>query len=550
MQPGTDRRGGSLAASDADFALGGVAAGWRTAGPAVGILLLAVLGIYWDTAAAMVGVWWRSETFTHGFLIVPISGYLIWRRRHALSTIPPAPNLWAGVALVGLAGLWMLGRAAGVMLVQHAAMTAMIPAAVWMVLGTSVVRAITFPLGYLIFAIPAGESLIPPLMDFTAAFSVELLRWTGIPVFWEGRYIALPTGNWEVAEACSGVRYLIASLAVGSLYAYLSYRRWWRRAIFVALAGLVPILANGVRAYGIIMLGHLSDMRLAVGVDHILYGWVFFGLVMLALFWIGRLWQEHDGDQRATDVAHMPKGEHRPQGFYIACLSALAIAGAGPVAALWLDARAAEAHSVTLQWPAGPGGWSGPRQAIEPWNLGFEDAGVRAHKVYAEGEHDIHVYLVHYPRERQGKELIRSRIQVFDQKQWRRIAGSRRRVTIPGNGAADIYETLVRSEHTNRALWHWYVMGGHATASAALAKLWGAWAWLRAQTTGSTLMVMGADYEIHPDEARQRLKTFVQAVPELATARVIRRGESTSVAGDGHFGQGTRLRVPSAVQTE
>ena len=70
---------------------------------------------------------------------------------------------------------------------------------------------------------------------------------------------------------------IIASLTVGTLFAYLSYRSLNRRLIFVGVAFAVPVIANWMRAYMIVMIGHLSGNKLAVGVDHLIYGWVFFG---------------------------------------------------------------------------------------------------------------------------------------------------------------------------------------------------------------------------------------------------------------------------------
>ena len=97
-----------------------------------------------------------------------------------------------------------------------------------------------------------------------------------------------------MVEACSGVRYLIASVMVGTLFAYLTYQSLARRIAFVAVSFLVPVLANWLRAYMIVMLGHLSGNKLAVGVDHLIYGWVFFGVVMLLMFWIGARWREDE----------------------------------------------------------------------------------------------------------------------------------------------------------------------------------------------------------------------------------------------------------------
>jgi EpsI family protein len=95
-----------------------------------------------------------------------------------------------------------------------------------------------------------------------------------------------------VVEACAGLRYLIASLMVGTLYAMLAYRSPLRRAAFIAAAVLIPIVANWMRAYLIVMIAHLSSNKLAVGIDHLIYGWIFFGIVMLLLFWIGSRWRD------------------------------------------------------------------------------------------------------------------------------------------------------------------------------------------------------------------------------------------------------------------
>src|SRR4029079_4205078 len=125
------------------------------------------------------------------------------------------------------------------------------------------------------------------MMDWTADFTVTALRLSGIPVFRVGTFFTIPSGQWSVVEGCSGLRYLIASITVGALFAYLSYQKPWKRILFVVLSVIVPIIANGMRAYMIVMIAHLSDMKLALGIDHLIYGWLFFGIVMLLLFWSG-----------------------------------------------------------------------------------------------------------------------------------------------------------------------------------------------------------------------------------------------------------------------
>ena len=192
---------------------------WLTLG-VVGVLLL----IYWQTAASIVAIWERSETFAHGFVIFPISAYLIWRRRASLLAAEYKPD-WRAALLLALLGIaWLLARAGGVLVFEQFALVAAIPLIVWAMLGWRAMSTILFPLAFLLFAVPFGEFLIPPLMNFTADFVVNALQLTGIPVYREGTFFTIPSGQWSVVEGCSGLRYLIASFTLGTLYAYLTYR--------------------------------------------------------------------------------------------------------------------------------------------------------------------------------------------------------------------------------------------------------------------------------------------------------------------------------------
>ena len=201
---------------------------------ALAILLLALAAVvllYHATFWSMLELWSRSQTFAHGFLIVPISCWLAWRQRARLAALAPQPS-WQGLLLLGALGLaWLLADAANVPVVEQYAATAMLPACVLAILGWPAVRLLAFPLAYLFLAVPFGEVFLDPLIDFTAAFTVTALQWTGVPVFRDGNNFSLPTGNWSVVEACSGLRYLIAALALGALYAHVHCHSARRRLL-------------------------------------------------------------------------------------------------------------------------------------------------------------------------------------------------------------------------------------------------------------------------------------------------------------------------------
>ena len=283
---------------------------WAAALAAVGILV-----VHAETVASIVAIWIRSETFAHGFVVVPIALWLAWRDRSAIARIPARPA-WLALGVVAVAGAaWLAMALADVLGLRQFALLFMVQAAIVAVLGTRIAKAALLPLVFLVFAVPAGEFLLPTMIDWTADFTVWALQVSGVPVYREANHFVIPSGAWSVVEACSGLRYLIASLMIGVVYSAVSYRSRWRKLAFLAASIVVPLVANWLRAYLIVMIGHLSDNTLAVGVDHIIYGWVFFGIVMALLFWVGSFWAEAPATRRArgrTDHRRDPR-RRRPE---------------------------------------------------------------------------------------------------------------------------------------------------------------------------------------------------------------------------------------------
>jgi exosortase A len=299
---------------------------------ALALLVTIVLVVYRDAANSMVAVWIRSDTFAHGFLVPPISVWLIWRLRSELVLITPKAFGWALIPLAAFAGLLWVGELLSANAVTHFGLVGALVCLAPLTLGRALARRITFPLAFLFFCVPFGEFLLPVLMEATADFAVAALELSGVPVYREGLQFVIPSGNWSVVEACSGVRYLIASFMVGSLFAYLNYQTTWRRWTFVGFSLLMPILANWIRAYLIVMIGHLSDNTLAVGVDHLIYGWVFFGLVIMLMFWVGSRWSEPEQTFQSPSLNRVLLGPAESSGRSLWLLSSFAaiILFAGP----------------------------------------------------------------------------------------------------------------------------------------------------------------------------------------------------------------------------
>ena len=192
----------------------------------------------------------------------------------------------------------------------------------------------------MLFGVPVGEALIPPLIDFTAAFTVAGLNLSGVPVLQQGNQLTLTNSTWSVVEACSGLRYLIASVTVGVLFAYLTFESWTRRVLCVTAAFIVPVIANGFRAYMIVMLGYSTDMRLAVGIDHLIYGWIFFGVVIFLFFWVMSHFREEGSARGSESRARVRRVETvvSARHFVGAATLAVVVAAIAPLWATQVDA--------------------------------------------------------------------------------------------------------------------------------------------------------------------------------------------------------------------
>jgi exosortase A len=481
---------------------------WRIALALIVAAILVVLGVYWTTAESIVAIWMRSETFAHGFLIVPVSVFLVYLKRRELATLQPTPDI-IGFLMLALAGLgWLVATAGQVQVVAQYAMVAMIPAIVVAIAGRRVAWSLLFPLGFLFFAVPVGEALVPPLMNWTADFTVAALRLTGLPIYREGNFFTTPTGQWSVVEGCSGVRYLIASVTVGALYAYLNYRATWKRAVFVLASIIVPILANGLRAYLIVMIAHLSDMKLAMGVDHLIYGWVFFGVVMLILFWIGSYWRDSPADTDGTAVTPPARESVRPR-FGLAAAGVVALALPWQLYALHLD-RDRGGPAPVLARPAAVGGWEAVTNPMSDWRPSYAGASATAYQVYRKGDATVAVWMGFYPRQSREAQLVTSTNQMIVQKHrvWSNVGQGQRSEPLGGH-AIQIRETRLRSAAQRLLVWDWYSISGRELTNPVLAKILFARDRLLAGSDKGTAVIVSTPYEGDPTRARETLRSFV-----------------------------------------
>ncbi|HEX2763749.1 MAG TPA: exosortase A [Allosphingosinicella sp.] len=380
---------------------------WRPHLLALGAAAAAILILFAGDAGDMAQIWWTSSTFTHCLFIPPILAWLVWQRLPELKAL--SPRAWpAALGLVAAgAASWLLGEAGGVALFRHVGLVLMLQGSVAACLGKAVMRGLAFPLFYALFLVPFGEELVPPMQVLTAKMSMALLALTAVPAHIEGIFISTPAGLFRVAEACSGVKFLVAMAALSALVANLCFRSWRRRIPFLAAAMVIPILANGIRAWGTIFVAQRTGAEAAAGFDHIVYGWIFFGLVIALL--MGGAWRFFDRGPTDPwfDPAHLQPTADSPgkasdavrAGTGAVVLAALAPVWLGLVAA----AGAAQPPAPFLpdvpgwQRVAGPADWQPHYSGADRISLGrYSNPSGRV----------VDLALVVFARQSEGRELV------------------------------------------------------------------------------------------------------------------------------------------------
>jgi exosortase A len=499
-----------------------VGSGWWHAPIALLVLWLLTLYLFRETAWAMLTIWDQRETFAHAWTVPPIALWLAWRQRKRLLTLSPAPSPWMLIPVAFLGLLWLSGEVVAVAPATQFALVSLLVMAVPALLGLQVARVLMFPLGFLFFCVPIGEFLSPTLMHWTAEFTVAALRATGIPVYQEGLNFVIPSGHWSVIEACSGIRYLIASVMVGTLFAYLNYQSLKRRLIFVAISIVVPLVANWLRAYMIVMLGHLSNNTLAVGADHLLYGWVFFGIVIAMLYWIGARWAEPavDAPPGAVSQASWPAAGGM---FVVLCASALMALPHW----LWQGIQeGARRDAVTLDLPAElPGGYRREQDPAPRWQPGFRNPSetVRVAYLGPSGER-VGVFVGYYRGQGADRKLVSSanRLLRNGDNEWNLLTVSQRRVPEVAGGFSVREGQLLQVERPGALrqrlrVWQTYWIDGVYVANDVEGKLRGAWARLSGRGDDSAVLLLFVEDDEATTDAR--LSRFLtHALPVLTSS--------------------------------
>ena len=435
-------------------------------------LWIAVVVLYWPSAVALNALWTnpsQEEPFTHGYLVLAISLWLIWRdrKRLAAASIRAVPR--ALIPLVLLSMLWVWSwraeiQEAHVMLLPLLLFMAFVAA-----LGWRAARVLAFPVGYLYFAMPMWTDINGIVQTFSAKMTGVLIWITGLPAYVQGDFVHLPGGTIEIAQTCSGLHALIVGLALATLYGEITGEPLRRRLTWIGVMGILSLIENWVRIFIVLAAAYFSDMHSSLVKHHYWLGWWLFAAIFAGfLWWAGRQPASIDRKRAADERQDNTRPESK---FGVAQITVtLVVLAFLPALAYGMDWAHSGEPALQVKWPAAPAGWSGPQPVTGgDWHPYFLRPDGESLVGYKSAGGKVEAFAVAYRVQTQNAKLL---------SYWNHLLGRKGQlrqesVRTVNSPSGEWRETVAVDRAGTRSLiWTTYRVGNHTFTDPRLSQLW------------------------------------------------------------------------------
>lgn len=478
---------------------------------------LLILGL-WAEWRDFFHLWYDSIIYNHGFLVLGGIGYLLYVRRQSLDQLVVSGSVAGLTLLLGTTTLLLFAQAADIRFVRLALVPFVIIFWGWSIWGQAFLRIAGGPILLLLFAVPFWDDLSPLLQHITVFFNDIFLRLADIKAIINEFFIVLEVGTFLVEGGCSGVRYLMVALFLGSFYGQLYYRSATRTAVLMVITGLLSMLANWIRVFGIIAAGHYSNMETSLVDDHELFGWIIFLVVTLVplFFFAGKLEPEAPAGSTAKgpmEADGMPGTRAQRRLAWPVAASVLVIWPA--LATLAVEGRTERmAQSWSPSLPATDADWRGPLRHADIWQPDYQNPDVDLSGVYVSDDlEQVQLQITGYRRQTQNKELIFYGNELFSKEDWQLVSSAKRDLpTASAVGPERVNETIIkhRADEATVILWTWYDIGDVLTDSRIEAKIAGALKKITGDNRGALWALASyCNTDTSPDCQKQRA-TFIR----------------------------------------
>jgi len=470
------------------------------------VIFLAWFYTYNQGIVTSINVWIESEIFNHCFLVIVGAFFLIYQKRTQLIQQPFIPNYWLLIPFVCTLLLYTFGLVGDIRLFMHIATYVSLSLVIWMVVGNQTAKCIVFPLYFILFSIPVGEQLIPYLQELTTDLAVPLLESSGVPIYRNGLYLDIPEGRFLVAEACSGISFLIASIVFGNIYAYLSFRTLPKQILFVFISIFIPILANALRVYGIILTAHLTDMEYAAGADHLIYGGVFYAIILFVLILIGERYR----DKNVSFTPPIEVNTDNSANVWVPLPLTGIVIAIFILQLTWL--KSIENNKLTIKSLYTINTQSLFSNSVKVqsirWQPSFPQASeIQQGSLNIKEKTSIDFFIAAYTNG--AGELISSLNKLYDAKRWTLV--NTKSIKIKGFERQVQFTQLISPRGEERIIIHWYQISGELFSNKVKAKLFQTASTLLGKANRDVLVALSLQMPNEPGSSEQELMKYIES---------------------------------------
>ena len=434
----------------------------------------AVALLYWPSTVALNRLWtdWPAETYTHGYLVLLLSLWLLVRERERLARTPVRPEPLALIPLALMSVAWVWFWRAAIQELQLLLLPLILYTALCSAFGRRMARGVAFPIGVLYFAMPLWGDINGIVQALSAKATGALIWTTGIPAYMDGDFVRLPTGSIEIARSCSGLHELIVGLALAAIYGKLSGEPWRRRLQWLGVMGALSLMVNWVRIFTVVIAAYETDMTSSLVKHHYWLGWWLFAFVFAAfLWWTGR--PAHVNRAPSSDEDRHPSAPLSEFAIGSAPLTfTLAVLAVMPALAYGMDLAGTQASvTLTVQWPAAPAGWSGPVKAnASEWQPHFVNASGESLTRYTDSAGvPVDAFAVAYRVQTQSAKLLGYGNDLLGYPQLMRQLS----VHVVDSPAGPWEEIVTLNPYGSRSLiWTRYRIGNRSFVKPRISQLW------------------------------------------------------------------------------
>jgi len=501
----------------------------------LGLLSVVFVLSYFSAFSLLVNTWLSRDDYSHGFLVPLISFYFVWMKRHELQRIPIIPNLPGGL-LISIVGSCMLlvGGISSVAIIQQLSILVIIPGMVLLLLGKDFLKALALPLGYLILMVPVLDIVLNriqwPFQLFSAILSTKLLNLINIPVFRSVNFLELPNITLEIAEVCSGVKYLVSIVAIGIPLAYFTQKLWWRRILVLSTAVLIGILVNGFRV-ALIGIWAYNGGEVVHGPLHIFQGLfvsvVGFIFLFLTVYVFSKIFPLDNQETKSRQNILSGKFSYDAKQFNRAWLCAIIVLSSLTVYLYTYSPKEIPLKRDLTQLPLNVGQWKGRQLPKRDMLLEAPGADVNVARVYRSASgREIMFYLGYFETQKQEKELISYKLgKLYRNVEEMEILANVQKIRVN--------KTIFNEDRNKYLALYWYDLNGRIVANRYMAKLVSAFYGLINNRTNGAIVVLYGKLSGTSDEAKliEDEKDFAQQLFPLLVNFLPSGNENINTSG-------------------